>query len=119
KTFLEDCFDALINLITRPFNIELRLSTNRQSLDKLRKIAFMRAANQLFPKAERTGNFRGAGDQGDDSMHIRPKSDVAGEIKPNPRSSAASLRFLFLPRVEQDRLAGLSGEPLGRRLIRS
>src|SRR5262249_24568548 len=62
---LQRRFDALIDLAAGPMNVELWSGADRQRLDTRRKVAFMRSAHKLIAKAEGTGDFRGAGDQGD------------------------------------------------------
>jgi hypothetical protein len=72
---LENCFDALIDLVAGPFDVELWARADGKAGDRVRIIAFVRSSDELVFEAERAKDFSCAGDEGDDSVasgHVSP-----------------------------------------------
>ena len=60
---------AAVDLGTRALDVEFRLSADGKTLYRLRKVAFMRAADDLLLEAEGTDYLGRAGDEGHNPRH--------------------------------------------------
>ena len=65
-----DLFHSLVDLRAGTLGVELRFGQRRQPPDRTRKVAFVRAADQLIFETERANDLGRAWQQGHDSRHL-------------------------------------------------